>query len=93
MQLIPVTATTIISEDRPAIEATLDAVRADEAETALVGALAHLDHLRLVALTGGKYDPDEYDAAVMSYRRARAAAEEAQAGWARAQRAAWHYVA
>jgi hypothetical protein len=64
-----------------------------EAETALVEALEHLSSLRVAALTGGRYDPDEYDAAVIAYRHARAAAEDARLAWTRFQEAAAYFVA
>jgi hypothetical protein len=50
-----------------------------DAEAKLVEALLRLDRLRRAALFGGAYDPDEYDAAIMDYRQARAAAAQTRA--------------
>jgi hypothetical protein len=83
MELVPFTAA-------PTMPTVASAV---EAEAALVEALARLDKLQLAALTGGRYDPDEYDAAIISYRHARAAAEDARAAWTQLQHATWHHVA
>jgi hypothetical protein len=66
-----------------------------EAENALIEALERLSDLRLAALTGGRYDADEYDAAVIAFRHARATAEDARLAWSqvRAQQAASYYMA
>jgi len=77
MQMVPVTIT-------PA------SARIVEAETALIQALERLGSLQVAALTGGRYDPDEYDDAVIAYRHARAAAEDARTAWARLSSATWH---
>jgi len=71
MQLIPITTITPAGE------------RAVEAETTLVEALERRGHLKLAALPGGVYDTDEYDAAVIAYRHARALAEDERNRWAR----------
>ena len=65
MQLLPVITT-------PASASVV------EAEIALCEAMERLSGLRLAALTGGRYDPDEYDSAVIAYRHARATAEDAR---------------
>ena len=50
------------------------ALAAEAAASArFVRACQRLDDLRCVALAGGAYDPDEYDAAILTYRTARAA--------------------
>jgi hypothetical protein len=51
-------------------------------EVSYVKALVRLYDLQIAALTGGPYDPDAYDAAIIAYRRARAAAEAARAACA-----------
>jgi hypothetical protein len=80
MQLLPVTI-------------TLASSRVVDAETAMIEALDRLGRLRFAALLGTGYDPDEYDAAVIAYRHARAAAEDARDSWARSRQESCHYVA
>ncbi len=63
----------------PASESVVDA------EAALVETLVRLERLQMEALTGGAYDADDYDAAIIAYRHARAAAEDARARWAEAR--------
>ena len=41
-----------------------------DAEITLAESLYRLHSLRVAALTGGAYDPDEFDHAVLSFRRA-----------------------
>ena len=66
------------------------AERVVDTEAALVETLVRLERLQVAALTGGAYDPDDYDAAIMAYRHARAAADDARTCWTEARRA--HYA-
>ena len=47
-----------------------------DAELTLAHTLDRLHALRVAALTGGAYDPDEFDHAVLSFRRAWAEARQ-----------------
>jgi hypothetical protein len=57
-----------------------------DAEAALVETLVRLERLQLQALTGGFYDADDYDTAIIAYRHARMVAEDARARWMAADR-------
>ena len=63
----------------PASGWTVALVAEAAASVRLVHACQRLDDLRLTALAGGPYDPDEYDAAIWAYRAAQAAAARATA--------------
>ena len=57
------------------------------AETELVEAVVRLRRMRHAALFGPSYDPEQYDAAIFAYRRARAASFQARRAWRDAVRA------
>jgi len=52
------------------------------AETALALSWQRLNTLRQAAFYGGRYDSDEYDLAVVSYRNAERSLREARGEWA-----------
>ncbi|MBI3970388.1 MAG: hypothetical protein HY332_03785 [Chloroflexi bacterium] len=49
-----------------------------EAETRLANALEYLNTLKWSAIMGGPYDSEEYDRAILAYRRAARAAQVAR---------------